>query len=338
MIGLRNPLTYLTLGLGMTTVLWLPPLLAAEPAAGSRLSALPPMTHPEDNPSTPEKIALGAQLFVDPRLSGSGEMACQGCHYRHLGWTDGEVVSLKDNGDYNTRNTPTLYNVGYQTAWYWDGRATTLEGQILAAWRAQINGDPEQASAAIAAIPEYAAQFEQVFGTTATPDTVVKALAAYLRTKNSDRSPWDRHELGEQNAVSAEAIAGHELFMGKAGCVACHTPPYYGNSTFFNIGLEHGKPNPDPGRFAVTGEESDRGAFKTPSLRSVALTGPYFHDGSRATLEEAVRFMAGGGGADPNKSTLLVDRRLSDGEIAQLVAFLQSLTSDEPWVAPAIPD
>ena len=125
---------------------------AADPAA--RPSALPPMVHPEDNAPTPEKLALGRQLFVDPRLSGTGTMACQGCHYHELGWTDAKVLSPKDNGTLNTRHTPSLYNVGYQTLWYWDGRAPTLEAQVLAAWKAQINGDPAVVTPSIAAVPE----------------------------------------------------------------------------------------------------------------------------------------------------------------------------------------
>jgi len=309
--------------------------LAADPAA--RPSALPPMVHPEDNAPTPEKLALGGQLFVDPRLSGTGTMACQGCHYHELGWTDAKVLSPKDNGTLNTRHTPSLYNVGYQTLWYWDGRAPTLEAQVLAAWKAQINGDPALVTPIIAAVPEYAAQFQKVFGGPPTPDTIVKALAAYLRTKVSDHSPWDRYEMGDGAAVNADAVAGHALFTGKAGCAACHAPPFYGNSTFFNIGLEYGKSNPDVGRFKITSNEVDRSAFKTPSLRSVARGAPYFHDGSAATLEAAVRTMASGGGADPKKSELLVDRQLSDAEIGQLVAFLTALNSEEPWEQPAIP-
>lgn len=309
---------------------------AVEPAP-ERPSALPPMLHPQDNPATPEKIALGKQLFVDPRLSGSGQMACQGCHYRHLGWADGRALSPKDNGDLNTRHTPSLYNVGYQTAWYWDGRATSLEGQVLAAWKAQINADPDQVAAIIQAVPAYADQFQAVFGGPATSDTIVKALAAYLRTKNSDNSPWDRYEMGQTQAVTPDAIAGHALFVGKAGCVACHAPPYYGNSTFYDIGLEHGKETPDPGRFNVTKNEADRGAFKTPSLRSVALSSPYFHDGSHATLDQAIRYMASGGNPDPGKSELLVDRELTDAEVLLIGAFLRSLTSQEIWDMPQIP-
>jgi cytochrome c peroxidase len=309
------------------------PDLSGEP----RASLLPPVQNPADNLPTPEKVALGKQLFVDKRLSNSGTMACQSCHYRHLGWTDGQVLSRKDDGNLNTRHTPSLYNVGYQSAWYWDGRATTFEGQILAAWKGQMSGDPVKVAALLNAVPGYAVQFQQVFGAPASGETIAKALAAYLRTKNSDNSPWDRFEVGQKTAVSSDAVAGQALFAGKGRCATCHAAPYYGNSTFYNIGLEAGKAKPDPGRYNVTKNEADIGAFKTPSLRSIALSAPYFHDGSVASLRDAVRYMASGGGFDPRKSAALVPTGLSDSEIDQVVAFLRSLTSDEPWVAPTLP-
>jgi cytochrome c peroxidase len=306
-------------------------------SGGPRLSQLPPVVSPADNPTTPEKVALGAKLWIDPRLSGSGKMACTTCHVREKGWTDGQVLSRRDNGDMNTRHSPTMYNVGYATAFYWDGRAPTLEAQVLAAWRVQISADPAIATARIAAVPAYVAEFQKVFGGPPTQDTVVKALAAYLRAKVSGLSPWDRYEMGQKSAVSADARAGFDLFMGKARCAVCHTPPAYSDFNFHNVGLEAGKPKPDLGRGGVTKKPEDNSAFKTPTLRSVAISGPYFHDGSRATLEEAVRYMASGGGKDPNKSAMLVDTRLTDQEIRQLVAFLTSLTSDEPYKAPALP-
>lgn len=312
-------------------------LLGCATTATPPVSALPAMQVPADNPQTPQKIALGKQLFADPRLSGSGKTACQSCHYRNLGWTDAQVLSRRDDGQLNTRHTPSLYNVGHQSIWYWDGRAATLDGQILAAWRNQAGADPAKVTVIVNGIPGYRSQFEAVFGGPATPETIVKALASFMRSLNSDNAPWDRHERGEAGAVTPEAIAGHTLFMGKAGCAACHTPPLYGNSTFFNIGLEHGKANPDPGRFNVTKNEADRGAFKTPSLRSVALSAPYFHDGSAGTLREAVAYMASGGKPDPNKSPLMIDRKLSDLEIVQIIAFLQSLTSTEAWEQPTLP-
>jgi len=300
-------------------------------------SALPPMSVPADNAMTPEKVALGRQLFIDNRLSGSGKMACQSCHYRHLGWTDAQVLSRRDDGQLNTRHTPTLYNVGHQSVWYWDGRATTLEGQILAAWRGQTGADPAKVAALLNTVPGYRSQFQAVFGGEATPDAVVKALGAFMRSLNSDNSPWDRHRRGESGAVSQAAIEGFALFNDKGRCSICHTPPYFGNSTFFNIGLEHGKERPDPGRFTVTRDASDRGAFKTPTLRSIELSGPYFHDGSVATLREAVRYMASGGRPDPNKTPLMQPTGLTDEEIDKIVAFLVTLTSTEAWVAPALP-
>ena len=309
---------------------------ADRPVVG-RISALPAVQHPADNPTSPAKVALGAPLFMDKRLSGSGNNNCQSCHYRELGWTDATVLSKRDNGDPNTRHTPSLYNVGHQSIWYWDGRAATMEAQTLAAWRNQMSVDPAVAAARINAVPAYASQFQAVYGAAASPDSIVKSLTAYLRTKNSENSPWDRYELGDVAAVSKDAVEGWQLFAGKGRCTACHAPPFYGNSTFFNIGLEHGKDKPDPGRFNVTKNEADRGAFKTPSLRSVALGAPYFHDGQTATLKEAVRYMASGGKPDPNRSPVLQPRNLSEAEIDKVAAFLSSLTSTEPWVAAKVP-
>ena len=295
------------------------------------------MKHPADNPSTPAKVALGKQLFVDTRMSGSGKMACQSCHYRHLGWTDALALSKRDDGVVNARHTPGLYNVGHQTLWYWDGRAATLEGQILAAWRGQTGADPAKVAALLNSVPGYRSQFQAVFASDATAQNIAQALAAYLRTKNSDNSAWDRFERGDKTAVSAAAIEGQALFAGKGRCTLCHTPPLYGNSTFFNIGLEHGKAKPDVGRFAVSKVEADTSAFKTPSLRSVELSGPYFHDGSVATLKEAVRYMASGGKPDPNKSPLMQPTGLTEAEIDKIVVFLGTLTSTETWEAPKLP-
>jgi len=310
---------------------------APAPNSGPRMSQLPPIEHPANNPTSPAKVALGAQLFLDKRLSGSGNNNCQSCHYRELGWTDAKPLSTRDDGKLNTRHTPALYNVGHQSIWYWDGRSATLEAQIAAAWRNQLSVDPAVAAARIAAVDGYKPQFQAVFGGPATAENISQALAAYLRTKNSDNSPWDRYEAGDKSAVSAAAIAGNALFMGKGRCVTCHTPPHYGNSTFFNVGLEGGKANPDPGRANVTKNAADTGAFKTPSLRSVALGAPYFHDGSVATLTDAVKLMARGGGKDASKTPILVDTGLTDAEVAQVVAFLQSLTSTEAWVAVPVP-
>lgn len=327
-------------GLGLACVISLVACVTQEQAAapgGARLSQLPPVVSPADNPTTPEKVALGAKLWIDTRLSGTGKMACTTCHVRPKGWTDGEVLSRRDNGEMNTRHSPTMYNVGYSPQFYWDGRAPTLEAQVLAAWRFQIGADPAKASAAIANVPGYVGEFQKVFGGPPTQDTIVKSLAAYLRAKVSGTSPWDRHEMGQQSAVSDDAKAGFIVFMGKGRCAVCHTPPVYSDFNFHNIGLEAGKAKPDLGRGNVTKKPEDNHAFKTPTLRSVAISAPYFHDGSSRTLEDAVRYMAKGGGNDSAKSSQLVDTKLSDTEIRQLVAFLAALTSDEPYTAPTLP-
>ncbi len=305
--------------------------------APPRVSQLPPVVSPTDNPTTADKVALGAKLWIDTRLSGSGKTACTSCHVREKGWTDGLVLSKRDNGDMNTRHTPTMYNVGYLTSWYWDGRAATIEAQVLAAWRAQLSADPAKATATIAAVPEYAAEFQKVFGAPPSQETIQKALAAYLRANNSGTSPWDRFEMGQSRAVTLDAQAGYKLFTGKARCAVCHTPPLYTASGFHNIGLEAGKAKVDLGRGGQTKKAEDNSAFKTPTLRSVAISGPYFHDGSRATLVDAVAYMASGGGQDPGKSPLLSPAGLTDKEITQIVAFLTSLTSDERYVAPTLP-
>lgn len=281
-------------------------------------------------PDTPAQVALGRRLFYDPRLSGSGRTSCEGCHYRRFGWSDTLRVSVRDNGQANVRHSPTLYNAGHQTAWYWDGRATTLEGQIAAAWRSQLGADPAKVAAALGALPEYRGGFAEAFGDSASERSVARALAAYVRTLNSGPSAWDRFRAGDRGALSAEAQEGWALFIGKGGCAACHVPPRFADGGYHDIGLERGKVAPDLGRFAVTKDPRDSSAFKTPTLRSVALSAPYFHDGSAATLEQAVRRMAGGGGHDP----LLADRGLTDAEVARLVAFLASLTSDEPSPRP----
>lgn len=302
-----------------------------------RLSRLPTVTTPADNPMSADKIALGKQLFFDTRLSGTGTMSCESCHYRDKGWAVPEKLSKRDDGKINTRHTPTLYNVAYLTLFYWDGRAATMEAQTMAAWRNQMGADPEKIAARLNAVPAYKAAFNKVYDSDAVGANIVQSLTTYLRTLTSGDSAWDRHENGVSGAVSNDAVAGFNLFMGKGRCAVCHTPPVYMDNGFHNIGLESGKASPDLGRFAISKKTEDTSAFKTPTLRSVALSAPYFHDGSAATLEEAVRYMASGGKADANKSSLLIDTKLNDTEIKQLLAFLNTLTSDEPLVKPVLP-
>ncbi|MCU0862609.1 MAG: c-type cytochrome [Planctomycetes bacterium] len=292
-----------------------------------------------DNPLTAAKAALGKQLFFDPRLSGSGKMGCNGCHYPEQAFTDGKALSVKDDGKSNTRNSPTMHNVGYLDRLYWDGRAKSLEGNVGAAWKAQLGAKPEEVAARLAAVPAYTKAFQDAFGAPPSETTIVQALASFLRTLRSGDSAYDRFQAGQKDALSADAKAGMDLFQGKAGCVICHTPPLFTNKLFHNVGIGMSAENPDVGAAAKNAfdDPAKKGQFKTPTLRDVAKTGPYFHDGSVATLKEAVKLMAGGGLANPNKDPLLADRGLTDAEIDQLVAFLEALSGNQKFTPPVVP-
>jgi cytochrome c peroxidase len=294
-----------------------------------------------DNPLTAAKAELGKQLFFDARLSGTGTMACAACHLPEQAFTDGRALSPKDDGKTNTRNSPTMYNVGYLERLYWDGRAKNLEGNVLAAWKAQIGGKPEEAGKRLAAVPAYEKAFQDAFGKGPDETTIVQALASFLRSLRSGNSAYDRWQAGQQDAVSEAAKQGHALFQGKAGCAICHTPPLVTDLIYHNVGIGMQAATPDAGAAGKAGahenDASRTGAFKTPTLRDVAKTAPYFHDGSTKTLAEAVKLMASGGIANPHKDPLVIDRALSDEEVAQLVAFLETLSGDVPFVAPAVP-
>lgn len=315
------------------------PAPAADPLATPRGLENATLVQNADNPQSAAKFALGKQLFFDARLSGTGTMACAACHLPEKAFTDGNAVSKKDDGGMNTRNSPTMHNVGYLDRLYWDGRAKTLEGNVLAAWKAQIGGKPEEAAAKLAAVKEYADAFQAAFGAAPSEDTIVKALASFLRGLRSGDSAFDRWQAGDQTAVSDAAKKGWDLFSGKAGCMVCHTPPLFTNKLFHNVGIGMKAEKPDVGAAGekAFNDPSKKGQFKTPTLRDVAKTGPYFHDGSVASLRDAVKLMAGGGLDNPNKDPLLVDRGLSDEEIDQLVAFLETLSGNVAWTPPAVP-
>jgi cytochrome c peroxidase len=309
------------------------PADAYEPPLG-----LPEIKVPEDNPMTPEKIGLGKQLFFDRRLSKDGTASCETCHVHEKGWTDGLPLSKKVGGAMNTRHTPTLYNVAYLSLWYWDGRAATLEKQIEAAWKAQMGADPAEIAKRIAGVKGYAERFRAVFGSDPTPETIVKALATFVRTLNSGNSPWDRYERGDEKAVSPDAVKGYEVFTQKAQCSLCHAPPTYFDTLFHNVGIGMDRENPDLGRGAITKDPKDAGAFKTPGLRSVTKSAPYFHDGSVTTLEEAVRIMLRGGFPNANLDPKLKPHKITDEEFRQLMAFLEALESDESFERPTLPE
>lgn len=291
-----------------------------------------------DNPTTLAKVELGEKLFFDPRLSSTGQMSCATCHPPEQAWADGKQVSAKADGTMNKWNTPTVYNVGYLKELYWDGRSKTLEQNVTAAWKAQLGGDPDAVAKTLAAVPAYRDAFQQAFGGEVTGDRVAQALAAFLRTLRSGESPFDRWQAGDQAAVDNDVKMGWEIFNDRGGCNACHMPPLFTDGVFHNVGIGSKAENPDPGR----GKEVPAlmGAFKTPTLREVANTAPYFHDGSVATLEEAVRLMANGGIDNPHRDPALkpiADRKITDQEVKYLVAFLRSLSSGLSHPKPKLP-
>jgi cytochrome c peroxidase len=296
---------------------------------------------------TEAKVALGHQLFFDSRLSVDGSRSCYSCHRNENGNGGAEPLAVGAGDRQLTRHSPVIWNVGYMHRFYWDGRSGSLEAQAKGAWGGGNMGvgaeNLDAKAAEIGRIPGYAEKFEEVFGDRgATAETVAEAIAAYERTLVCDDTRYDRHVAGEGGALTELERHGMELFNGKAACATCHTPPFFSvqfgveEGVFYNVGIGiEGRPEEevDVGRQAVTEREEDWAAFKVPSLRNVAESAPYFHDGSVATLEEAVRYMAGPGVSNRNLTPLLMDRGLADEEVAALVAFLGTLNCPDLTMA-----
>jgi cytochrome c peroxidase len=304
------------------------------------LSTYEAMTIPADNPMTPEKIALGKQLFFDERLSVDGTRSCYSCHVCEKGLTDGLPKAIGALNKQLPRSSPTLWNIGYHKEFYWDGRSASLEKQAMAAWQGGNMGtkDKEQEVVGkINALAGYRAQFQKVFGSDATPENIMMAIAAYERTITSGDTAWDKFRAGNESALSAEAKRGWQVFQD-IKCTNCHDGVLLTDQQYHNVGVGMDKPEPDKGRFSVSKNEADTGAFKTPTLRDVAESAPYFHDGSVATLEEAVDFMLGGGKANPYLDKKNLEKReITKEQRADLIAFLKALDVDCKLTKPALP-
>jgi cytochrome c peroxidase len=281
---------------------------------------------PADNRTKPERKELGKMLFFDPRLSGSNWMSCASCHNPALGWSDGLPMAIGDEMKTLKRRTPTLLNTGFNTVHMWDGRFKSLEeqawGPILS--EGEMHATEAGTLAKLRAIPEYLKAFERAYpGEGITKLTVAKAIANYERTLTSRDSAFDRWAEGDEGAISADAKRGFKLFVGKANCAACHQGPNFTDQGFHNIGVKGAE---DEGRFAKVPIKISRGAFKTPTLRDIALRAPYMHNGAYRTLEEVVdHYDRGGdekGNLDPNMKPL----RLSKNEKKCLVEFMKSVT------------
>ena len=328
------------------------PAASTAPAPTPDVGPLGEMAIPPDNPITPDKVELGKKLFFDTRLSKTGNMSCETCHQPDKGWADGKPLSARFDGSMNTRHTPTLYNVGYYKQWYWDGRAATLEGQITAAWRGQMGGDPEAMAMTLNGVDAYKADFQKVFNGPAAADNIPKALAAFVRTIRSQDSPWDKYQTGDKSAVNDDVVKGFDVFSNsdKANCTLCHLPPLFTDTLFHNVGIGFDKSMPDLGRGKILGDAAEKagkkdpeadtlkGAFKTPTLRSITETAPYFHDGRAQKLADAVDLLLKGGIKNPNLDEKLKPRTIKAEERSQLLAFLKSLTPEQkPFEKPQVP-
>lgn len=303
---------------------------------------LPPVPIPADNPPTADTIALGRRLYYDPALSLDRTVSCATCHAPETGFADGKKVSNGVAGKTGTRNAPSVINTAYYTLQFWDGRAPNLEQQA----EGPVQNPVEMAhtlkgvEARLSKESTYEKQFEAAFGPgPITFDKVEKAIASFERTIVVGNSPFDRWYYGhEKNAISPAAQRGFEVFRreDRGNCAACHTVgdkfALFTDNKFHNIGVGVVDEKPtDEGRYAVTRNPADLGAFRTPTLRNVALTAPYMHDGSLKTLKDVVDFYVGGGNSNPHlDSNIKPLDKLTGQERADLVEFLKSLTGELP--------
>ena len=270
------------------------------------------MPVPEDNPITAERVARGRELFFDTRLSRDRTIACASCHDPERAFSDGRPVAIGVFNRVGTRSAPALINRGYGRAFFWDGRAATLEEQVL-----QPIQDPNEMDMTL---PEVSARVGMPV------DEVSRSLASFVRSLLSGDSPFDRFINGDRAALTTEQQAGLQVFRGKANCTACHVGPTFTDERFHNTGvaLREGQLL-DEGRFGVTRRSEDRGAFKTPTLREIARTAPYMHDGSLVTLREVVDYYDRGGNSNPGLDAELRPLNLTASDKDALIGFLQSL-------------
>jgi len=291
---------------------------------------------PTGNVLTENKIHLGRVLFFDKRLSKNGTIACASCHLVDAAYTDRRAVSSGVDGLRGDRNAPTIINRVYGKHLFWDGRAATLEEQSLGPLVNPIEHGflaYDQIVNKLKSIRGYRTLFRDAFGTESeiTIEGVGMALASFQRTALSGNSPADRFDYGvDSMALTASAQRGFRVFRGKGRCIRCHAGPNYTDEQFHNLGIGWESNHVDLGRYAVTRNSWDIGAFKTPTLREIARTAPYMHDGRFKTLDEVVNFYNHGGVNNPFQDSTIGSLFLSDEERDELVAFLKSLNG-EGW-------
>lgn len=299
---------------------------------------LPPIPWPEDNPYSKEKAELGYLLYFDKRLSSDGTVSCASCHQIPKAFTDRSAVSIGIHNHHGNRHSPTIIDSAYAKLLFWDGRAHSLEEQSMGPI-----ANPKEMSAytdiqkahfectkRICGIAGYHKLFRKVFEHEGCSiQNIAKAIATFERTILSGNSPYDRYQNGDKTALTAEQIHGMAVFK-KSGCVNCHNGPLFTDGRFLNIGIGMDKPDPDLGRYVITQDLKDWGAFRTPTLREVKNTYPYMHDGSLKTLDEVIDYYDRGGIKNRNLHPLLNPLHLSVEDKQALKSFLEAL-SGEGW-------
>ncbi len=348
-----------------------PPVAAGEDYPP--LAALGPPPIPPDNPQTPEKVELGKMLFFDPRIGGDASTACSSCHEPAQGWGFSDDLSRGYPGTVHWRNSQTVVNTAYLGKLFWAGAARSLEAQAPAAAKGAVagNGEDDMMEARLAFIPEYRRLFREIFGDPwPTIGNAWRAIAAFERTLIHNDTPFDQYMRGNKDALTEQQVRGLELFQGKAGCIQCHNGALLTDQKYYNIGVP---PAPrweedglaqvtfryeqylkgvteemyrsikdDAGLYYRTKNPKDKGKFRTAPLRYTLYTAPYMHNGAFWDLQEVVEFYNAGGGENEfmeTKSELIKPLGLSEEEVEDLVAFLESLSGEEIRITPPkLPD
>lgn len=304
-----------------------------------QVGKLSPAPIPPGNPQSGAKIELGKKLYFDTRLSKDNTVSCATCHSPSMGWSDAGPTSTGINNQKGGRRAPPVSNAAYNPLQFWDGRAPSLEEQAKGPIENPVEmGNTHQAMIkSVDGVPGYREEFLAVFGTSPiTIEQVADAIAAFERTVVTTDSPFDRYAVGDGGAMTRLEKQGLEIFNGKGHCTACHWGGHFSDGRFHNLGVAQTDPSkPDKGRYDVTKDPVDLGAFKTPTVRDAGLRPPYLHDGSEKTLEDVVRlYNLGGGPDDANLDPLMVPLQLTEGEIKALVAFMKrAMTSTNPEVS-----
>ena len=300
--------------------------------------------YPEGNKPTKARVELGKKLFFDPRVSGDGSTSCASCHSPLFGWSDGLATAKGLQGQMLGRASPTVVNTAYNSIQMWDGRKRDLEDQATGPMEASVEMHTDFPSLLkwLQGDSGYRPAFEAAYpGKGVNRDTLAKAIASFERTVISNNSPFDRWVKGDKQAMTAQQVRGFKIFVdpGKGNCEVCHSAPNFTDNGFHNIGLaSFGVEKPDLGRYHQRKLNLMKGAFKTPTLRDITLTAPYFHDGSVSTLSGVIEHYAKGGEVKTNLSPNLKELMLTQQEKDDLAAFLEALTSEpKPFVLPVLP-